>query len=143
MNPPFFSSASNSSHRQPLAQAPPHRPSIHDRFHSRNSSDPHEYHRRPPATFLNHRRYDEEDTEDPEEEEDEDSEMTQYGRSGLPASSNNASSRPGSSGRDSGPAAKKPKTKSNKVFQCTGYGDCTMQFTRSEHLARHIRYVQL
>lgn len=26
-----------------------------------------------------------------------------------------------------------------KVFQCTGYGDCSMVFTRSEHLARHMR----
>lgn len=25
------------------------------------------------------------------------------------------------------------------VFQCRGFGDCTMTFTRSEHLARHIR----
>ena len=27
-----------------------------------------------------------------------------------------------------------------KLFQCTGYGDCRMVFTRSEHLARHMRY---
>ncbi|OBZ89213.1 Biofilm and cell wall regulator 1 [Choanephora cucurbitarum] len=27
----------------------------------------------------------------------------------------------------------------SKVFQCTGYGDCKMVFTRSEHLARHMR----
>lgn len=26
-----------------------------------------------------------------------------------------------------------------KLFQCTGYGDCNMVFTRSEHLARHAR----
>ncbi|KAI8388208.1 uncharacterized protein BYT42DRAFT_611277 [Radiomyces spectabilis] len=26
-----------------------------------------------------------------------------------------------------------------KLFQCTGYGDCRMVFTRSEHLARHAR----
>lgn len=25
------------------------------------------------------------------------------------------------------------------VFQCSGYGDCNMTFTRSEHLARHVR----
>jgi hypothetical protein len=34
---------------------------------------------------------------------------------------------------------KKPKTKYPKIFQCTGFGDCRMTFTRSEHLARHIR----
>ena len=68
--------------------------------------------------------------------------MTAYStRSGLPSASsgNGNTSRPGSSSKDSTGAIKKPKTKSNKVFQCTGYGDCTMQFTRSEHLARHIR----
>lgn len=37
------------------------------------------------------------------------------------------------------PPAKKAKTKYPKIFQCTGYGDCKMTFTRSEHLARHIR----
>ncbi|ORZ02635.1 hypothetical protein BCR43DRAFT_519923 [Syncephalastrum racemosum] len=26
-----------------------------------------------------------------------------------------------------------------KLFQCTGFGDCKMVFTRSEHLARHTR----
>ncbi|KAG2176352.1 hypothetical protein INT43_005586 [Umbelopsis isabellina] len=26
-----------------------------------------------------------------------------------------------------------------KLFQCTGFGDCNMVFTRSEHLARHAR----
>ncbi|KAG5367880.1 C2H2 finger domain transcription factor dvrA [Yarrowia sp. C11] len=37
------------------------------------------------------------------------------------------------------PVPKKTKTKYPKIFQCTGYGDCKMTFTRSEHLARHIR----
>lgn len=26
-----------------------------------------------------------------------------------------------------------------KQFRCTGYGNCNMVFTRSEHLARHER----
>ena len=30
-----------------------------------------------------------------------------------------------------------------KTFQCRGYGDCRMVFSRSEHLARHIRYLLL
>lgn len=30
---------------------------------------------------------------------------------------------------------------SAKTFQCKGYGDCKMVFSRCEHLARHIRYV--
>src|ERR1700737_739660 len=130
MNRPFYTSASNSSNtRQPHSQAQ-QKPLIHDRFHVRNASDPQEYRRSPSLTH----RYDDDDTEDAEEEDD--VEMTAYGtRSSLPTS------RPGSSSKDQGSAPKKPKTKSTKVFQCTGYGDCTMQFTRSEHLARHIRYV--
>ena len=152
MNRPFYTSASNSNSRQPLSQAPPppatkQPPSLHDRFHSRNTSDPQDYHRRPPHPShpppppLPPSRYnDDDDTEDADEEED-DSEMTAYSsRSGPPNASGNGS-RPGSSSKDSTGAIKKPKTKSTKVFQCTGYGDCTMQFTRSEHLARHIRFV--
>ncbi|KAI8365518.1 hypothetical protein BD560DRAFT_332546 [Blakeslea trispora] len=34
---------------------------------------------------------------------------------------------------------KKSRSARPKVFQCTGYGDCQMIFTRSEHLARHTR----
>ncbi|KAF9927556.1 hypothetical protein FBU30_003063 [Linnemannia zychae] len=31
------------------------------------------------------------------------------------------------------------KVHKGKLFQCTGFGDCRMVFTRSEHLARHAR----
>lgn len=31
----------------------------------------------------------------------------------------------------------------SKMFQCTGYGECRMVFTRSEHLARHMRLVTI
>ena len=31
------------------------------------------------------------------------------------------------------------KKQSSKMFRCTGFGDCSMTFTRSEHLARHVR----
>lgn len=145
MNRPFFTSASNPSvTRQPLFQAPPPtKPVIQERFHSRNTSDPQDYHRRaaPNLPPLQDRYNDDDEDEDTEDaDEDEDVEMTAYStRSGLPNSSMGSNSRPGSSSKDSGSAPKKPKTKSTKVFQCTGYGDCTMQFTRSEHLARHIR----
>lgn len=44
-----------------------------------------------------------------------------------------------SSSSASGGAEKKAKTKYPKSFQCTGFGDCRMTFTRSEHLARHVR----
>ncbi|CAO3576043.1 unnamed protein product [Absidia cylindrospora] len=35
--------------------------------------------------------------------------------------------------------AKRSRGGKPKLFQCTGYGDCRMVFTRSEHLARHMR----
>ncbi|CAO3637379.1 unnamed protein product [Cunninghamella blakesleeana] len=31
------------------------------------------------------------------------------------------------------------KSRTGRLFYCTGYGDCKMVFTRGEHLARHIR----
>ncbi|KAF7331295.1 hypothetical protein MKEN_00006600 [Mycena kentingensis (nom. inval.)] len=36
-------------------------------------------------------------------------------------------------------AAKRYRSAPAKTFQCSGYGDCAMVFSRSEHLARHIR----
>ncbi|KAI8089611.1 uncharacterized protein BX664DRAFT_333458 [Halteromyces radiatus] len=36
------------------------------------------------------------------------------------------------------PATQK-KQRSSKLFQCSGFGDCKMVFTRGEHLARHTR----
>lgn len=35
--------------------------------------------------------------------------------------------------------SKKKRVSKGRVFQCTGYPDCNMSFTRSEHLARHKR----
>lgn len=42
--------------------------------------------------------------------------------------------------RDSqaGPVSKK-LPQPTKLFRCNGFGDCQMTFTRSEHLARHVR----
>lgn len=37
-----------------------------------------------------------------------------------------------------GPARARPSDQ-RRVFRCEGYGDCSMSFTRAEHLARHIR----
>src|SRR5271170_6156190 len=135
MNRPFYpSTISSNNSRQPLSQAQPSKPHIHDRFHSRNTSDPQEYHRRPPHPShpppppLPPSRYndnDDDDTEDADEEED-DSEMTVYSSRSGPQNASGNGSRPGSSSKDSTGAIKKPKNKSTKVFQCTGYGDCTM-----------------
>lgn len=35
--------------------------------------------------------------------------------------------------------AKRVRPPPSKTFECRGYGDCRMVFSRSEHLARHIR----
>lgn len=35
----------------------------------------------------------------------------------------------------------KSKKKKSQRFYCTDYPPCNLSFTRSEHLARHIRYV--
>ncbi|KLO19661.1 hypothetical protein SCHPADRAFT_935154 [Schizopora paradoxa] len=40
--------------------------------------------------------------------------------------------------RDAG-VAKRVRAAPAKTFQCKGYGDCRMVFSRSEHLARHVR----
>jgi hypothetical protein len=132
MNRSLFSGPSNlpkSEHYHPISILP-----------SQGTTDTREYHRQrrlPPPTH----RYDDDDTEDAEDE-DEDIEMVnhQHRTTGATAANGNVSggSRPGSSSRDSG-ANKKNKSKPTKLFGCSGYGDCTMQFTRSEHLARHIR----
>ncbi|KZO89746.1 hypothetical protein CALVIDRAFT_491428, partial [Calocera viscosa TUFC12733] len=37
------------------------------------------------------------------------------------------------------PPAKKYRGPAAKTFQCRGYGECRMVFSRSEHLARHVR----
>jgi hypothetical protein len=47
------------------------------------------------------------------------------------------SEKPASNGKGSGKVKKRKGTK----FHCKGFGPCNLSFTRSEHLARHIRYV--
>ncbi|KAJ6473684.1 hypothetical protein C8R45DRAFT_403432 [Mycena sanguinolenta] len=42
-------------------------------------------------------------------------------------------------GKDSGGVGKRYRPAAAKTFQCRGYGECRMVFSRSEHLARHIR----
>ena len=48
----------------------------------------------------------------------------------------------GQSPHSTGPTPRARRTstpKAVKIFQCSGYGQCNMTFTRSEHLARHVR----
>lgn len=45
-------------------------------------------------------------------------------------------------GRKRAPVKETRTRKKGQKFQCTGYGDCNLCFTRSEHLSRHIRFVQ-
>lgn len=35
------------------------------------------------------------------------------------------------------------KKKKSQRFYCTDYPPCNLSFTRSEHLARHIRYISI
>ena len=53
-----------------------------------------------------------------------------------------AHNNPGSLLTGSGGINKRYRPAPAKTFQCRGYGECRMVFSRSEHLARHIRYVQ-
>ncbi|KAI0816949.1 hypothetical protein BC628DRAFT_1413916 [Trametes gibbosa] len=54
----------------------------------------------------------------------------------FPAPSQDSRSTPAPS---AGPAKARYRPAPAKTFQCRGYGECRMVFSRSEHLARHIR----
>ncbi|KAF8934115.1 hypothetical protein EDD21DRAFT_234346 [Dissophora ornata] len=58
-----------------------------------------------------------------------------------PFSSGNVNESSNSNNNESDAATENQTTKGHKgkIFQCTGFGDCRMVFTRSEHLARHAR----
>ncbi|KAF9522959.1 hypothetical protein CPB83DRAFT_776262, partial [Crepidotus variabilis] len=45
----------------------------------------------------------------------------------------------GHSASNGGSASKRYRPAPAKTFQCRGYGECRMVFSRSEHLARHVR----
>ncbi|KAI0294680.1 hypothetical protein B0F90DRAFT_1639687, partial [Multifurca ochricompacta] len=46
---------------------------------------------------------------------------------------------PSQQSQNSAPINRRFRPAPTKTFQCRGYGDCRMVFSRSEHLARHIR----
>lgn len=52
----------------------------------------------------------------------------------------NTRASPADDGEPSDDSPGKRKKKKGQKFFCTGYGECNLSFTRSEHLARHIRY---
>ncbi|BGO89307.1 hypothetical protein NBRC10512_001714 [Rhodotorula toruloides] len=54
----------------------------------------------------------------------------------APAQTTEGDAADGQRESQAGPAAKKQPT---KLFRCNGFGDCQMTFSRSEHLARHVR----
>ncbi|KAG0231272.1 hypothetical protein BGW42_000326 [Actinomortierella wolfii] len=59
---------------------------------------------------------------------------------GGPAVANRATSQTAANKPDpAAPIGVTIKGAKGKLFQCTGFGDCRMVFTRSEHLARHAR----
>ncbi|KAG0297274.1 hypothetical protein BGZ98_000648 [Dissophora globulifera] len=64
--------------------------------------------------------------------------LDSYHSSSSAASSKHASPAP-STRSESTRGSPTPKSSKGKLFQCTGFGDCRMVFTRSEHLARHAR----
>lgn len=49
----------------------------------------------------------------------------------------------GSDGESVNGDGSKSKKKKSQRFYCTDYPPCNLSFTRSEHLARHIRYAYL
>lgn len=52
-----------------------------------------------------------------------------------------ASSNANANGNGNAGVNKRYRPAPAKTFQCRGYGECRMVFSRSEHLARHIRCV--
>ncbi|KAG0032770.1 hypothetical protein BGZ82_006401 [Podila clonocystis] len=60
----------------------------------------------------------------------------EYGSEGTSTSSNYDHPSVSTGPSPSSTSSNKAK---GKLFQCTGFGDCRMVFTRSEHLARHAR----
>ena len=61
------------------------------------------------------------------------------GALGVPPPSTAASS--ATSALAGGGVGKRYRPAPAKTFECRGYGECRMVFSRSEHLARHIRSV--
>ncbi|KAK7036149.1 hypothetical protein R3P38DRAFT_2616817, partial [Favolaschia claudopus] len=58
----------------------------------------------------------------------------------APSTSTSTSTDPAANDINGAPqAGKRYRASPAKTFQCAGYGDCRMVFSRSEHLARHIR----
>ncbi|KAJ7024202.1 hypothetical protein C8F04DRAFT_1132212 [Mycena alexandri] len=71
--------------------------------------------------------------------------MTLVDAGGLASALGLHSPAPGSGNRNGGSAlagggvGKHYRPAPAKTFQCRGYGECRMVFSRSEHLARHVR----
>ncbi|KAJ7857134.1 hypothetical protein B0H14DRAFT_700144 [Mycena olivaceomarginata] len=62
---------------------------------------------------------------------------------GVPPTSSGASSAlggGGGAGGGNGGVGKRYRLAPAKTFQCRGYGECRMVFSRSEHLAGHVRH---
>ncbi|KAF9368679.1 hypothetical protein CPC16_005127 [Podila verticillata] len=62
-----------------------------------------------------------------------------YNSSSSTTSSKQPSPAPSSRSDSNNPDYPAMKGSKGKLFQCSGFGDCRMVFTRSEHLARHAR----
>lgn len=55
------------------------------------------------------------------------------------SNSSNEINRPSNGRKKYNSFAATQQTQNKKIFKCEGYEDCSMAFTRAEHLARHIR----
>ncbi|KAG0050142.1 hypothetical protein BGZ83_005062 [Gryganskiella cystojenkinii] len=80
------------------------------------------------------------DIDHPEEHLSSSSVGDRYSTPATTATSTSSSKQtsPAPSNRSESPSSSKNSSK-GKLFQCSGFGDCRMVFTRSEHLARHAR----
>ncbi|KAF9944969.1 hypothetical protein BGZ72_001804 [Mortierella alpina] len=77
--------------------------------------------------------------QDPMEHHHQDHSSSHESYSSSSTSSSKQTSPAPSNRSDSARASPGLKGAKGKLFQCSGYGDCRMVFTRSEHLARHAR----
>ncbi|KAF9950055.1 hypothetical protein BGZ70_001524 [Mortierella alpina] len=77
--------------------------------------------------------------QDPMEHHHQDHSSSHESYSSSSTSSSKQTSPAPSNRSDSTRASPGLKGAKGKLFQCSGYGDCRMVFTRSEHLARHAR----
>ncbi|KAG0346026.1 hypothetical protein BG004_002616 [Podila humilis] len=122
-------------HPQQQISHPPHLPPLHGNSNNNNNSNSHALIKQEEQHKIKQEERDQHPT-DQDDYDDHDHDHDFTGSDGASSSSNSMHDDINSSPTQPGSSATKPK---GKMFQCTGFGDCRMVFTRSEHLARHAR----